>query len=78
MAGNNPNICIPIKDEQFNTAGWSVCITDFIAKPGTTFGGYVYNPLSGHIGHISAFFRLPMPAIYEGEEEGESDRIYFS
>ena len=77
MAGDNPNIYIPIKDDQFDTGGWSVCIADFIAKPGTIFGGYVYNPDKNKIGHISAFFRLPMPAIYEGEEEGRSDKIYF-
>ena len=78
MTGDNQAIYIPIKDKQLHTdGGWSVCITDFIAKPGTIFGGYVYNPKSNKTGHISAFFRLPMPAIYEGEEEGESYRIYF-
>lgn len=74
---NNSEIFIPIKDQQLDSAGWSTCLANFLAKPGTRFGGYIYNPITNNNGKLSAFFRLPMPAMYEGEDEGESYKIYF-
>lgn len=67
-------IYVPIKDEQVDNKSWIVCVCDFIAQPGTVFGGFVYNPTNA-IGKLCAFYQEPKTLGYNGESGGTDNKI---
>lgn len=70
-------INVPIRDKQVDTRGWCTCIANFIAQPGTRFGAFIYNPMNDKQNHLSAFYQVPVPASFEGEEQGEAQELRF-
>lgn len=74
---NGNIIRVPIKDDQRDAKGWIACVANFTAAPGTTFGGYVYNP-NGSTGILCAFFQEPKSGDYDGEDEGANYKLAFS
>jgi hypothetical protein len=68
---------VPIIDDQVDAKGWVTVVGNFLAWPGTVFGGYVYNPIAMN-GKLCAWYQAPNTNRNAGEDPGQDYKIVFN